>query len=97
MSKFTTFTAAFLAMAAMPGAAFAGHLTDANVSAPNSAAEVNDNAAPIAKERAERNSAGGDREKGAFGQAQSDYVTSLPEGTSYGQILKEGGWTGSSK
>lgn len=44
----------------------------------------------LGAERASRNSAGGDREKGAFGQAQSDYVQSLNEAgeMSYGEFLQ---------
>jgi hypothetical protein len=46
-------------------------------------------------ERANRNSAGGDREKGGFGQVQSDFVHELKDsGQNYGQWLNENGWTG---
>ncbi|MET3667615.1 hypothetical protein [Caulobacter sp. 1776] len=45
----------------------------------------------LGAERASRNSNGGDREHGAFGEAQSAYVHYLleaPEGMSYGQWLQ---------
>ncbi|MDF0599915.1 hypothetical protein P1J78_04140 [Psychromarinibacter sp. C21-152] len=60
----------------------------------NGAGQPNENAAPIGVERATRNSAGGDREKGGFGPAQSDAVK---DNQPYGQALQEGGWTGSNK
>jgi hypothetical protein len=97
MKKISIAAAAIVSLGLAGSALADQHLTDANASAPDSAANVNDNASDLGKERAERNSAGGDREKGAFGQAQSDFVRSLPEGTNFGQFLKEGGWTGSAK
>jgi opacity protein-like surface antigen len=43
----------------------------------------------LGAERATRNSNGGDRAQGGFGQAQSDYVHSLQgTGQSYGQFLQ---------
>ena len=44
----------------------------------------------LGAERATRNSNGGDRAQGAFGQAQSDYVQYLNEGgtMSYGEFLQ---------
>ena len=42
----------------------------------------------VGAERATRNSNGGDRAQGGFGQAQSDYVQSLvDQGMSYGDAL----------
>ena len=64
--------------------ASAAHLTEANASAPNSAAKVNENASDLGKERAERNSRGGDREKGGFGPAQSEAARAPGP---YGQTL----------
>lgn len=59
------------------------------------AGQPNSNAAPIAQERATRNSDGGDREHGGFGPAQSAYVNSIVDaGGSYGQdVIQAGGWT----
>jgi hypothetical protein len=89
-------TAAAAAIALTTGAAFAGQATPTTGTG---AGQPDAHAAPIGQERATRNSAGGDREKGAFGQAQSDFVTSGDFGTSknYGQYLQDNGWTGSSK
>ena len=43
----------------------------------------------LGAERASRNSNGGDRAQGGFGQAQSDYVQSLQgTGQSYGEFLQ---------
>ena len=44
----------------------------------------------LGAERASRNSNGGDRQHGAFGQAQSDYVQYLNEGgtMTYGEFLQ---------
>lgn len=43
----------------------------------------------LGAERASRNSKGGDRAQGGFGQAQSAYVHDLQEdGTSYGEFLQ---------
>src|SRR5687768_5786398 len=43
----------------------------------------------LGAERATRNSAGGDREKGGFGEAQSTYVATLnASGTSFGEFLQ---------
>ena len=77
-----TLAATALAVPMMAGAASAD---------PDSAANVNENANCLGAERAERNSAGGDREKGAFGKAQSAYVADLnAQGTSFGAFLQ--GW-----
>lgn len=48
----------------------------------------------LGAERATRNSAGGDREHGAFGHAQSDFVAQINAGDfeewgSYGEFLRE--------
>jgi hypothetical protein len=45
----------------------------------------------LGAERAGRNSKGGDRAQGAFGQAQSDYVQYLKDGgeMSYGEFLQQ--------
>lgn len=58
--------------------------------------QPSENANPLAVERATRNSDGGDREHGAFGQAQSDFVQGINNGdyaaegwTSFGDFLQE--------
>jgi hypothetical protein len=66
-------------------------LTAFAVTTSNGKAKPSENSAPLATERAERNSAGGDREKGGFGPAQAEAAQT--EG-SYGQGLVAGGFTG---
>ena len=58
--------------------------------------QPSENANPLAVERATRNSDGGDREHGGFGQAQSEFVQDINNGeyaaqgwTSYGDFLQE--------
>jgi hypothetical protein len=58
--------------------------------------QPSENANPLAVERATRNSDGGDREHGAFGQAQSDFVHDVNAGVvpgedwkNFGDFLKE--------
>ena len=52
------------------------------------AGEPSDNASCMGKARATENSAGGEREKGEFGQDQSDYQHFLHDiGLNYGQAV----------
>lgn len=59
-------------------------------SGPNNPTATNDNPSScLGAERATRNSNGGDREQGGFGDAQSEYVRLLvAAGMSYGEALK---------
>ena len=60
-------------------------------SGPNSPTTTHDNPSScLGAERASRNSNGGDRAQGGFGQAQSDYVAYLNAGgtMSYGEFLQ---------
>jgi len=60
-------------------------------SGPNSPTVTHDNPSScLGAERASRNSNGGDRAQGGFGQAQSDYVAYLnASGQNYGQFLQD--------
>ena len=63
----------------------------AQSSGPNSPTLTHDNPSScLGAERASRNSNGGDRAQGGFGQAQSDYVHYLQDGgtMSYGEFLQ---------
>ena len=73
-----------LALPMLAGAATAGpQISDG-------AGQPNENANCLAQERATRNSAGGDRDHGRFGPAQSAYVHTLNEsGTNFGAFLQD--------
>lgn len=88
-------TIAAAAAALLAGAAFAAPAPDkpqTPASGENSPTLSHENPSScLGAERASRNSNGGDREQGAFGEAQSAYVKYLreaPEGMSYGQWLQ---------
>lgn len=92
MKAFTTGAIAF-ALLATPVFAAATPTNGGGVGQPS------DNASPLGVERATRNSDGGDRAQGGFGQAQSAYVHDInASGGNYGQtVLQDQGWTGSAK
>ena len=80
--KYLALAAAAAVLAVAPASARPG--------ADNPTATHDNPSSCLGAERATRNSAGGDREKGAFGQAQSDYVRLLNETgeMSYGEFLQ---------